>query len=238
MLKPVLKLARRIVETVTGNRWLLLAVLLINVAGFFFGLYYYWQQIGMTPWYLWLAVPDCPLYALFMAIAIALILAGKPWNTFNAVTAVGSSMYGAWTIIVLLWFGEYFFQPDYAFGSWERLISHGGLMLEGCLLLPYLTKTKWFSWGVTAVWFAVLDGTDYFYHFTYDGLPMRTNPLAVEEYYHLVNQGKVDALVYLTFGLSIAALILMIVLSKAYGKRLAHEGMARIEAKEQVQQIK
>lgn len=211
-------LARRIIEKVNGNRWLLAAVLLINVAGFLFGLYYYWDQLAMTPWYLWLAVPDCPLYALLMAMAVALILAGKPWKTFNAIVAVGATMYGTWTIIVLLYFGEFFFSPAYATGSWERLISHAGLGLEGFLLLPYLTGTRLFSWAVTALWFVVLDSVDYFYHFTYEGLPMRTHPLAVMEYYNTVSAAKIDMLPYITFGLSIFFFLVIVVLSRMYGE--------------------
>lgn len=210
--------ARRIIETINGNRWLLFVVLLINIAGSFLGLYYYWDQLAMTPWYLWLAVPDCPLYTFFMAIALTLILIGKPWNTFNAITAVGLSMYGTWTVLVLLYFGEFFFSPAFATGSWERLVSHGGMALEGFLLLPYLTKTKPFSWAVTALWFLVLDSVDYYYHFTLDGLSMRTHPLAVMEVYHLVSPAKIDMLPVITFGLSVAFFVAMVVLSIAYGK--------------------
>ncbi len=210
--------ARRIIETVNGNRWLLFAILLINVAGSFFGLYYYWDQLAMTPWYLWLAVPDCPLYTFFMVIALALILIKKPSNTFNAITAVGLSMYGTWTVLVLLYFGEFFFSPMYAMGSWERLISHGGMALEGFLLLPYLTKTRPFAWAITALWFITLDAVDYFYQFSSGGLPMRTHPLAVVELYHIVSPSKIDMLPVITFGLSLVFFVAMVGLSGTYGK--------------------
>jgi uncharacterized membrane protein YpjA len=209
---------RRTIEIINGNRWLLFAILLINIAGSFFGLYYYWDQLAMTPWYLWIAVPDCPLYTFFMVIALTLILIGKPWNTFNAITAVGLSMYGTWTVLVLLYFGEFFFSPVYATGSWERLISHGGMALEGFLLLPYLTKTKLFSWAATALWFLALDSVDYFYQFAYAGLPMRTHPLAVVELYRLVSPAKVDMLPVITFGLSLIFFVAMVILSIAYGQ--------------------
>jgi uncharacterized membrane protein YpjA len=223
MTKNAFGLARRIIEKINADRRLLLVVLLINVAGTLFGLYYYWEQLGMTPWYLWLAVPDCPLYTLFMAIALTLILIGKPWTTFNAITAVGTTMYGTWTVIVLLWFGEVFFSSGNVEPTMQRLISHGAMAFEGVLLLPYLTKAKPAHWALAALWFVVLDSVDYFYHFTYDGLLMRTHPLAVMEYYwqgisDTAMQAKIDSLAYLTFGLTAIFFALLVVLSRVYGK--------------------
>jgi uncharacterized membrane protein YpjA len=216
-------LARRLTEKVNADRRLLLIVLLINVAGTLFGLYYYWDQLAMTPWYLWLVVPDCPLYTLFMAIALTLILIGKPWTTFNAITAVGTTMYGTWTVIVLLYFGEVFFSQGNVEPTMQRLISHGAMAFEGFLLLPYLTKVKPVHWALTALWFIALDSVDYFYHFTYNGLLMRTHPLAVMEYYWqgisgTATQAKIDSLVYITFGLTAIFFVIIAVLSRVYGK--------------------
>ena len=91
------------------------------------------------------------------------------------------------------------------------------------LLLPYLTKAKPVHWAITALWFVVLDSVDYFYHFTYNGLPMRTHPLAVMEYYwqgisDTAMQVKIDSLAYLTFGLTAIFFTLIVVLSRVYGK--------------------
>jgi uncharacterized membrane protein YpjA len=222
MLQVSFSLARRIIEKVTGNRRLLFLVLLINVAGTLFGLYYYWEQLGMTPWYLWLAVPDCPLYTFFMAIALTLILIGKPWTAFNAITAVGTTMYGVWTVIVLLYFGEVFLSPGMVEPTMQRLIAHGAMAFEGFLLLPYLTNVKPVQWALTALWFLALDSVDYAYHFTFNSLPMRTHPLAVLEYYWqgvsgTAMQAKIDSLSYLTFGLTAIFFALIVVLSRVYG---------------------
>jgi uncharacterized membrane protein YpjA len=234
MLRNASGLPRRIIEKVNADRRLLFIVLLINLAGTLFGLYYYWEQLGMTPWYLWLTVPDCPLYTLFMAIALALILIGRPWTTFNAITAVGTTMYGAWTVIVLLWFGEVFFTPGSVGPTMERLVSHGAMAFEGVLLLPYLTKAKLLSWTITALWFIVLDSIDYFYHFVYQGLSMRTHPLAVMEYYgqgiyNTAMQAKIDSLAYLTFGLTAIFFVVIVILSRAYGKAPVEKKMIEKE---------
>lgn len=218
MLEPLWKL----IDRITGNRRLLIVILLINIAGSAFGLYYYWEQLMVTPWYLWLAVPDCPLYTFLMIFALLLILLNKPSATLNTITAVGLSMYGAWTTIVLLYFGELYFDPANALMSSGLWISHFGMGLEGFLLIPWLARTKPVSWALAAVWFAVLDSVDYFYHFAYDGIAIRTHPLAILEYVAVKNHyspvllQKIDSLMYLTYGLSIIFFSLMIALAWAY----------------------
>jgi uncharacterized membrane protein YpjA len=215
-------LLRKTIEAINADRRLLAIILLINVAGSLFGLYYYWDQLMMTPWYLWLAVPDCPLYTFFMIFALLFILRGKPSDTLNTVTAVGLSMYGTWTVIVLLYFREIYFDPANALMSSGLWISHAGMALEGFLLLPYLGRVRPISWVITALWFLVLDSVDFFYHFIYNGLPVRTHPLALMEYWLSAPgsplQAKIDALVYITFGLTAIFFVLMAALSRVYGK--------------------
>ncbi len=219
-------LPRRIIETINGDRRLLVIVLLINVAGSLFGLYYYWEQLMMTPWYLWLAVPDCPLYTFFMIFALMLVLLGKPSDTLNAVTAVGLSMYGTWTVLILLYFSEIYFSPANALMSSGLWISHAGMALEGFLLLPYLLKVKPISWAFAALWFLVLNSVDYFYQFSYNGLPIRTHPLALLEYNwrgtEAALQAKIDSLLYVTFGLTIVFFVAMLILSKKYGNKTGY----------------
>ncbi len=216
----MLRLIRRIIEAINADRRLLIIILLINVAGSLFGLYYYWDQLMMTPWSLWLAVPDCPLYTFFMIFVLLLILIGKPSDTLNVVTAVGLTMYGTWTTIVLLYFRDIYFDPTNALMSSGLWISHAGMALEGFLLLPYLARAKPISWVLTAVWFVVLDAVDYFYSFVYNGQPMRCHPLAIMEYYNGAYdaslQAKIDSLVYVTFGLTAIFFVLMLALSRVY----------------------
>lgn len=218
----MLRLLRKIIDGINADRRLLIIILLINVAGSLFGLYYYWDQLMMTPWYLWLAVPDCPLYTFFMIFVLLLVIRGKPSDTLNAITAVGLSMYGAWTTIVLLYFSEIYFSPGNALMSSALWISHAGMGLEGFLLLPYLARVKPIAWAITAAWFLVLDSVDYFYYFVHNGVPVRTHPLALLEYWSgapgLPLQAKIDSLVYITFGLTAIFFAVMVVLSRVYGR--------------------
>ena len=96
----------------------------------------------MTPWYLSIFVPDCPLYTFLMIFALIFLVLGKRYNTFNTIVTVGLSMYGTWTMLVLLYFNELYFSPANALMSTGLFVSHGGMALESVLLLPYLKKTK------------------------------------------------------------------------------------------------
>ncbi len=143
MINPV----KMVVDLVFKDKRILALIIIINIIGSLFGLYYYWDQLMMTPWYLWLFVPDCPLYSFLMVFALAFIAAGKRYDTFNVVTAVGLAMYGTWTMLVLLYFSEIYFAPENALMSSGLWISHLGLALESVLLLPYIKKAGIVSLG-------------------------------------------------------------------------------------------
>jgi len=125
-----------VVDLVYGDKRLLALIVLINIAGSAFGLYYYWEQLMMTPWYYWIFVPDCPLYTFFMIFALIFIATGKRYDRSNVITAVGLAMYGTWTMFVLLYFSEVYFAPENALMSAALWISHCGMALESIFLLP------------------------------------------------------------------------------------------------------
>jgi uncharacterized membrane protein YpjA len=210
----------KIVDLVYGDRRLMALVLLINIAGSAFGLYYYWEQLMMTPWYYWLFVPDCPLYTFFMIFALIFIVMGKRHDTFNVITAVGLAMYGAWTMLVLLYFGEVFFAPENALMSSALWISHLGMALESVLLIPYIKKTGILSWLIAAAWFLLQDFMDYFVPFMYNGQIMRLHPLAIMEYYTRglnsfpVLEAKLNMMMYATFAMTMVFPALIYILSK------------------------
>lgn len=211
-----------VVDLVYGDRRLLALVILINIIGSAFGLYYYWQQLMMTPWYYWLFVPDCPLYTFFMIFALLFIAMGKRSDTFNVVTAVGLAMYGAWTMLVLIYFREIYFAPGNALMSAGLWISHFGMALECIFLLPYIKKAGVFSWLAAGAWFLLHDIMDYFVPFTYDGLMMRLHPLAIMEYYTQGMRGfevlasKLDTMMYVTFAMTFIFIALIYVISRKW----------------------
>jgi uncharacterized membrane protein YpjA len=211
-----------VVEQVYGDRRILGLIIIINVIGSAFGLYYYWDQLMMTPWYYWLFVPDCPLYTFLLVFALLFIAAGRRFDTFNAITAVGLATYGTWTMLILLYFSEVFFSPVNALMSCALWVSHCGMALESVLLLPYIKKAGIISWAVAGAWFFILAFFNYFVWFTYNGLPMRLHPLAVMEYYAQGTAGftalssKLNTVMYLTFALSVAGMAVMFALSRIW----------------------
>jgi len=216
----VINPVKAVVDIVYGHKPVLALVIIINIIGSLFGLYYYWEQLMMTPWYYWLLVPDCPLYTFLMIFALLFIAAGKRYDTFNVVTAAGLAMYGAWTMFVLLYFREVYFTLWNAPMSAALWVSHGGMALESVLLLPYIKKAGIVSWLIAGAWFLAHTFFDYFVPFVYDGAAMRLHPLAIMEYYAQGAAGygyllaKLDTMMYATFALSLFTIALLLVISK------------------------
>jgi uncharacterized membrane protein YpjA len=115
----------------TRLAYLLIAV---NLLGFFYGVYYYGDQLAQTAPVLWLLVIDCPLQALLFAIVLFLAVSGKGSSFLTALTAAGSLKYGIWTMFVILFYGDYFLAGSLALGYSLIFVSHFGQFLEGLLL--------------------------------------------------------------------------------------------------------
>ena len=211
-----------VVDLVHGDKRLLALIILINIIGSAFGLYYYWDQLMMTPWYYWLFVPDCPLYTFFMIFALLFIAMGKRYDTFNVITAIGLAMYGAWTMFVLIYFREIYFAPENALMSVGLWVSHCGMALESIFLLPYIKKAGAVSWIIATAWFLLQDFMDYFVPFTYGGQIMRLHPLALLEYYtqglsgYGILEAKLGSMMYITFAMTFIFVILIYVISRKW----------------------
>lgn len=222
----MIKIIRSIIDWIYRDHRILSIIIAINIIGSLFGLYYYWDQLMMTPWYLWIFVPDCPLYTFLMIFALIFLVLGKRYNTFNTIVAVGLSMYGTWTMLVLLYFNELYFSPANALMSTGLFVSHGGMALESVLLLPYLKKTKIIPWLIAGAWFLIQTFFDYFVPFTYNGMTMRLHPLATLEYYYAgssyfgVIASKLNVVMYATFAMCFIFIAIVYVLSKTWDMNL------------------
>ncbi|MHB9144239.1 MAG: DUF1405 domain-containing protein [Symbiobacteriia bacterium] len=110
--------------------WVLFA---INLAGTVYGMYWYWDQLAVTPVYLWLFTPDCPLASLYFTVTLGLWLAGLRSRWFEAVTFVTSVYFGVWTVVVI---GQYFtVHQTFDWANFMLAVSHVGLTIEGFLFL-------------------------------------------------------------------------------------------------------
>jgi uncharacterized membrane protein YpjA len=133
--------------------WILI---LVNVAGFLFGMYYYWPQLSGTPVGYWLFVADCPLFVLFFALILLFDVRDNFWNVF---VSVGLLKYGLWTVFVILLSWN-------AFIAWNPvmypllLVAHLGMALEFVFLLPRMRPS--FDAIRTIPIFLLLDYFDYY----------------------------------------------------------------------------
>lgn len=142
---------------------LALAITLTNVGGVAFGIYYYWDQLNATPWYLLPFVPDSPTGPFLMVIIFALWwLRSRLRNaTLELVAFVSLTKYGIWTVAVFWIYREDFFAPGRADLSNTLLWLHvaeaaqAGILLKG-MRLPGL---KWAS--AAALWLGLGDFCDY-----------------------------------------------------------------------------
>lgn len=108
-----------------NDRRLFISLLVVTLIGSAFGYYYYQYQFSTTPPYLWLFVPDCPLFTTFFAIVLIGQLMGKESPLFNAFTFAGLLKYGIWTVFVLLLY-------------WNDYLSDGEGLFRGVLMIMHI----------------------------------------------------------------------------------------------------
>ena len=143
-----------------NKKWLAFLVL-INIGGFIYGIYYYSYQLSITQVYLWPFTIDSPLYVIFFAFTSYLLYKNKRIpNWFLFLTAVGLIKVGIWTTLVLWFYSDYYFATAFALNI-AILILHVGMVLEGLVLIPrFSVKTKEFL--AVLAWFLFNDWLDYF----------------------------------------------------------------------------
>jgi len=135
---------------------LFLLVLMLNVAAVLIGLWFYSAQLLSSSLLLWLFIPDCPLY-VFLCI---LMLLGKiKSETLNLIIAASTLKYGLWTILVLFFYGTYYFSPADILMYSIFMLGHIGMAAQGFLLLPKETPKA--AIFLLLAWFLLNDFADY-----------------------------------------------------------------------------
>lgn len=133
--------------------WLLI---IINIIGFLFGIYYYQPQLSQTPFGYWLLVIDCPLFVLFFALILLFDVRDNFWNFF---VSAGLIKYGLWTVSVILLLWDQF--VSIAPVMYPLLaIAHAGMTLEFIFLLPRM-RADFNNFRVIPI-FLLMDYFDYF----------------------------------------------------------------------------
>ena len=144
--------------------WIVLLLAIIaNLIGAYFGFFvYYKEQIMATPLPLLAFTADCPLAVLLFAAALLLHLIGKKNNFLSFLAAAYCLKYGFWTVAVILYFNQLYFEPE----NWAlyatMLITHFGMALESFALVGKIEVKKKYLMIVLG-WFLLNDYMDYFW---------------------------------------------------------------------------
>ncbi|MEM2933399.1 MAG: DUF1405 domain-containing protein [Methanocellales archaeon] len=153
-------------KLVSGKALSIIAI--INAGGTAFGFYYYRHQLaGSSPW-LWIFIPDCPLYTLFFLIWYLLTSIKRESHLFSLLTAAGLMKYGFWTTLVVALYRDYFLSYNYPLYA-TLFLLHIGMALESILILPSVETRKMQVLAVL-LWFLLNDYADYYLN-TYPYIP-------------------------------------------------------------------
>ncbi|MEI7826604.1 MAG: DUF1405 domain-containing protein [Euryarchaeota archaeon] len=144
------------------NTPLLIAIIIINIAGSLVGLFYYWDQLISASPFAWIFIPDCPLYTMLAAVVLAVYASTKrSSDLINFITAVGLAKYGTWTVVVVLWFSAFYFSVDSSLYT-VLVLLHIAMAAEFVLPLLLIRQLKPRFIAIALVWFLANDFADYF----------------------------------------------------------------------------
>jgi uncharacterized membrane protein YpjA len=142
------------------SRKVLLIIAIINAGGTAFGFYYYRYQLASSSPWLWIFIPDCPLYTLLFLIWFFLTATGRENYLFSLITATGLMKYGFWTVFVIALYCDYFLSYDFPLYA-SLFLLHIGMAMESVLILPRLETKKWHVLAAL-LWFLLNDYADYY----------------------------------------------------------------------------
>ena len=144
----------RNLDILLKHKALLFFLILANMAGFAFSLYYYIPQLTETSWYYWIFVVDSPLYLILFAFICFLLHEKRNIpNWIVYLTSIGLIKVGFWTLLVLTIHFEYF-SAMYPLITILNFPLYLGMLLEG-LLLARNIKTSVYTLGTVMVWFLI-----------------------------------------------------------------------------------
>lgn len=147
---------------ILGDRRILIFLILANLAGFFVGIYYYWNQLMDSSPLLWIVILDSPIAVLLFAIVSFLLYFRKSVPELLKLLASAYVIkYGLWTMFAIwLYWGNYVGGQEQAIGIFNFFL-HLGMIIEGIILIPRIRPTKYTNVIVLAILLAN-DYLDYF----------------------------------------------------------------------------
>lgn len=126
------------------ERPILFLLVIANLAGTLFGLYYYIPQLLASEVFFWPLIPDSPT-ATFLFVLYLFLIARNDFgkekglkNIIYGLAFVGNIKYGLWTVFVLIEFMPQFLSINGTLMYSFLLLSHIGMFLQAFLILPYI----------------------------------------------------------------------------------------------------
>lgn len=117
------------------EKWFLLSLVFINLAGSLYGYYWYREQLASTPLIWWPFIPDSPLATTLFGLALLLSSWEREDSLLQIIAAAAVIKYGLWAMIIIsdFWLAG---NPITAVetGLW---LSHLGMVIEGCIFLRH-----------------------------------------------------------------------------------------------------
>ncbi len=147
-------------ESTLKSRTFIKIIILVNLLGFIWGIYFYTEQLLKFPWYFWPFIPNCPVVVLYFMIFLYLLLKkGDNYPLLRALAYFGLIKYGLWTVGVT---SKYYFMDIWGlelFGLW---LSHSGMVLQALLYWRITGLKIWPVGGILIfLWYLFNDYLDY-----------------------------------------------------------------------------
>lgn len=191
------KLHLRLILT---NKTFIFILFIINLLGTIYGYIWYASQLKITPLHFLPFVPDSPTASLFFTIFLLFFLFNRHIKLIEALAVTSLFKYGMWAV------GMNFLTLTVEGGlPWQGymlIASHLGMAIQGILYIPYykFQIKHLFLAGIILLHNEIID-------YVFGMMPIYSS-LAIYQ----------DEIGYFTFWLSIATLILVFYLMKAYNQ--------------------
>ncbi len=141
-------------------------IIFLNLVGFVVGTIYWYgphflvgkDGLGApSPW-LWIFIPDCPLFAFLFVIAFVALRRHKKWTWFYTITAIGLIKYGVWT--VTFWVTYWLRGAPLTVEGVVMTVAHLGMIVQGVYLLTQF-RAQLRDVLIALAWFVLSDYVDY-----------------------------------------------------------------------------
>jgi len=155
-------------------------IIILNLIGFVVGTLYWYgphflygkDGMGAPSPFLWVFIPDCPLFAFLFVVAFFGLRRHKGWNWFYTIAAIGLIKYGVWT--VTFWFAYWGLGASLTLEGAVMTVAHLGMIAQGIYLLTQF-RAEVRHVLLALAWFVLSDFVDYGlgqYPFFYPSVPL------------------------------------------------------------------